>query len=119
MTPPPPAAAAAPVAAPAAPAVAPAAKPAQEHKAKAKHIKAPTVKSSVVLNPPATATVKCDVLDVRGQGSFAGEVITHVKKGESVTVLEEISLGHVPPNEPGQWSRIVLPTNALGGCRLY
>jgi uncharacterized protein YgiM (DUF1202 family) len=113
MTPPPPAAAAAPVAAPAAPAVAPAAKPAQEHKAKAKHIKAPTVKSSVVLNPPATATVKCDVLDVRGQGSFAGEVITHVKKGESVTVLEEISLGHVPPNEPGQWSRIVLPTNAL------
>ncbi len=44
--------------------------------------------------------------------SFAGEVITHVKKGESVTVLEEITLGHVRPNEPGQWSRIVMPTNA-------
>ncbi len=101
-----------PPAASVAPAAAPAAKPAQEPKAKAKHTKAPTVKSSVFLNPPVTAIVKCDVLDVRGQGSFAGEVITHVKKGESVTVLEEITLGHVRPNEPGQWSRIVLPTNA-------
>jgi SH3-like domain-containing protein len=84
----------------------------REPKAKAKHARVPTVKSSVVLNPPATAIVKCDVLDVRGQGSFAGEVITHVKKGESVTVLEEITLGHVRPSEPGQWSRIVMPTNA-------
>jgi uncharacterized protein YgiM (DUF1202 family) len=116
--PPPPAASAAPAAPaglaiqPAAPAAEPAAKPAQEPKPKAKHTKAPTVKSSVVLNPPVTATVKCDVLDVRGQGSFAGEVITHVKKGESVTVLEEITLGHLRPNEPGQWSRIVMPSNA-------
>jgi len=109
MNPPPPAASAAPAVVPAA---APAAKPAQEHKAKAKHTRAPTVKSSVVLNPPVTAIVKCDVLDVRGEGSFAGEVIGHVKKGESVTVLEEITLGHVRLNEPEQWSRIVLPTNA-------
>jgi uncharacterized protein YgiM (DUF1202 family) len=106
MNPPPPPAAAV------APPAAPAAKPAHEPKAKAKHTRTPTVKSSVVLNPPVTAIVKCDVLDVRGQGSFAGEVITHVKKGESVTVLEEITLGHVRPSEPGQWSRIVLPTNA-------
>jgi uncharacterized protein YgiM (DUF1202 family) len=108
---PPPAASAAP-AAPTGLGVEPAAKPAHEPKAKAKHTKAPTVKSSVVLNPPVTAIVKCDVLDVRGQGSFAGEVITHVKKGESVTVLEEITLGHVRPSEPGQWSRIVMPAKA-------
>jgi hypothetical protein len=90
----------------------PVSKRAHVSKAKAKHAKAPTVKSSVVLDPPVTAIVKCEVLDVRGQGSFAGEVITHLKKGDSVTVLEEITLGHVRPNEPDQWSRIVMPTNA-------
>jgi hypothetical protein len=111
--PPPPAVSAAPAVEPAAE---PAAKPAKKHKAKAKHAKEPSVKtpsvnSNIVLNPPVTATVKCDVLDVRGQSSFVGEVITRLKKGDSVTVLEEITLGHVHPNEPGQWSRIVLPAN--------
>jgi hypothetical protein len=112
--PPPPA-----LAAPVAPAVEPPAetapKPAKEPKAKtkakAKRSKAPAIKSSIFLNPPVQATVKCNVLDVRGQGSFAGEVISHLKKGESVTVLEELTLGHLRPNEPEQWSRIVLPTN--------
>ncbi len=102
-----------PSAAPAAPAPKPAKAP--KPKAKKKHApaegKTTPVKKNVVLNPPVTAIVKCDVLDVRGQGSFTGEVITHVKKGESVTVLEETTLDHVHPNEPAQWSRIVLPTN--------
>ena len=110
MNPPPPPAYAAP-AAPTGLAVQSATEPAPPPKAKAKHTRAPTVKSSVVLNPPAAAIVKCDVLDVRGQGSFAGERITYLKKGESVTVLEEITLGHVRPNEPAQWSRIVMPAN--------
>lgn len=48
-----------------------------------------------------------------GPGSFDGEVIAHVKKGESVTVLEEITLSRVRPGEPRQWSRIVMPTNAM------
>lgn len=85
-------------------------------KAAAKHAekheeKAPAVKSDVILNPPVSATVKCEVLDIRGQDSFVGEVIGHVKKGETVTVLEEISRGHVHPGEPAEWSRIALPTN--------
>src|SRR5208282_4530883 len=84
--PPPPAASAAPAVEPAAE---PAAEPAPEPKAKVKHTKPPTVKSRVVLDPPVAAIVKCDVLDVRGQGSFDGEIITYLKKGESVTVLEE------------------------------
>jgi len=98
--------------------VEPAAKPVKEHKAKGHHAKkaaavkkAPAVKSDVILNPPVAATVKCEVLDVRGQGSFAGEVIGHVKKGETVTVLEEITRGHVHAGEPEEWSRIVMPTN--------
>jgi uncharacterized protein YraI len=52
------------------------------------------------------------VLDIRGQGSFDGEVVAHVKKGESVTVSEEITLSRVRPGEPRQWSRIDMPTNA-------
>jgi uncharacterized protein YgiM (DUF1202 family) len=118
ISPPPPAAAAAP-APPTGLTVEPAAKPAHTPKAKHPKAKAKQAKASpartnlvVVLDPPVTATVKCDVLDVRGQGSFAGEVITHVKKGDTVTVLEEITRGHVRPGEPGQWSRIVMPTNA-------
>jgi hypothetical protein len=93
-----------------------AAKPAKKPKAKAKAKKAKepkesSVKGSIVLNPPVTATVKCDVLDVRGQGSFAGEVIGRLKKGDSVTVVEEVTLGHLRPNEPEQWSRIVMPAS--------
>ncbi len=115
QTPPPPSPATPPPAVSAAPPAAePAAKPAKKHKAKAKAAKPAkeaSAKGSIVLNPPVTATVKGDVLDVRGQGSFTGEVIGRLKKGESVTVLEEITLGHVRPNEPEQWSRIVMPAN--------
>jgi hypothetical protein len=68
-------------------------------------------RSVIVLNPPVMASVKCEVLDVRGQGSFAGEVIGHVKKGDTVTVLEEITLSHAHSGEPAQWSRILMPTN--------
>ncbi len=116
---PPPAVAPEPVAeAPAATPAKPAkAKPEKKAKTK-KHPKttaakpAPAKASSViVLNPPASAVVKCDVLDVRGQGSFAGEIIGHVKKGDTVTVLEEITLGHVKGHEPAQWSKIAMPTN--------
>ena len=88
-----------------------AAKPEPQAKPKPKH-RDPLVKSREVLNPPVAALVKCDVLDIRGQGSFEGEVVSHVKKGESVTVLEEITLSRVRPGEPRQWSRIVMPTNA-------
>jgi hypothetical protein len=90
----------------------PAAKHHHKHKVRVKHVEeSPSVKSDVILNPPIAATVKCDVLDVRGQDSFVGEVIGHVKKGETVTVLEEITRGHVRSGEPDQWSRIALPTN--------
>ena len=66
----------------------------------------------VVLEPPATATVKIESLIVRSQPAFAGEVITHVVKGQAVTVLEQITLAKPKLNEPTNWARIVLPTNA-------
>lgn len=64
-----------------------------------------------VLNPPVAASVKCNVLDVRGQAGFAGEIITYLKKGESVSVLEEIHLAHTKSGEPAHWSKIVMPAN--------
>jgi uncharacterized protein YgiM (DUF1202 family) len=66
----------------------------------------------VVLNPPASATVRIESLIVRSQPAFAGELITHVAKGQSVTVLEQITLARPRPNEPTNWARITLPTNA-------
>jgi hypothetical protein len=128
--PPPPAVPPPAVSAEPAPSVAPAAEPAApkpakkpKAKAKAKHAKdsgakaaktekAPAKPSGViVLNPPVSAAVKCEVLDVRGQGSFTGEVIGRVKKGDAVTVLEEITLAHPHSGEPAQWSKISMPTN--------
>jgi uncharacterized protein YgiM (DUF1202 family) len=68
--------------------------------------------NDLVLDPPAAATVNQDSLNVRSKPLFSGDIITHVHKGQSVTVLEQISLAKPGPNEPANWARIALPTNA-------
>ena len=65
----------------------------------------------VVLDPPGAATVKLESLLVRSQPAFAGDILTHVLKGQTVTVLEQITLAKPKLNEPANWARIVLPTN--------
>jgi uncharacterized protein YgiM (DUF1202 family) len=65
----------------------------------------------VEINPPEVATVKLDAVNVRGRASFVGEVITRLKKGESVTLLEEITLAKTKKDEPARWFRIAMPTN--------
>jgi len=65
----------------------------------------------LVLEPPAQATVNQDSLNVRTRPAFAGDILTHVHKGQSVTVLEQITLAKPNLNEPSNWVRIVLPTN--------
>jgi uncharacterized protein YraI len=57
-----------------------------------------------------TALAKRDRVNVRGQPSLASEVITQLKKGEIVTVLEEIPAKSPKPNEPTKWTKIVMPT---------
>ena len=57
-----------------------------------------------------TAIVKKGSVNVRGQPSFAGEVITQLKKGETVTVLEEITAKNPPPDEPSKWTKIAMPS---------
>ena len=104
---------------PAAPSTpAPEAKPKPTKKKKTTKTTKPAAKASdstgggkLVYNPPATATVKQEAVNVRGQASFIGEVITHLKKGETVTVLEEITLKKPKKDEPAKWAKIVMPTN--------
>jgi uncharacterized protein YgiM (DUF1202 family) len=68
-----------------------------------------SVKRKVVLDPPAAATVKTGHVNVRGRASFAGETLGHVQKGDTVTVLEQITLSHATKDEPAEWAKIVLP----------
>lgn len=58
-----------------------------------------------------TAVVKEDRINVRGRPSLIGEVITQLQKGESVVVLEEITLSKPKTNEPPKWLRIQMPAN--------
>ena len=63
----------------------------------------------VVLDPPATASIKTSNVNVRGRASFAGETLGHVQKGDTVTVLAQITLNHPTKDEPAEWAQIVLP----------
>ncbi|MGO8696384.1 MAG: SH3 domain-containing protein [Limisphaerales bacterium] len=99
----------APTVAPAAPAPA-TTPPAPEHKPKAVVRKA-VVKKRVPLDPPASAVVKSDAVNVRTQPGFGGEVLGHLKKGETVVVQAEITLVHAPKGEPAGWSEIALPAD--------
>jgi len=71
----------------------------------------PPARSGVNL-VPGPATVHADNVNVRGQPSFSGEVITKLSQGTVVTVLEVIVREKAAPNEPAQWVRIQMPTNA-------
>jgi uncharacterized protein YgiM (DUF1202 family) len=72
--------------------------------------KGSTVKKKVVLDPPGTATVKTAEVNVRGRASFKGETLGHVQKGETVTVLEQITLGRTSKDEPAEWAQIAMPS---------
>jgi len=58
-----------------------------------------------------TATVKRDRVNVRGQPSLFGEVITQLRKDETVVILEEIKLAKPKAGEPAEWAKIQMPAN--------
>ncbi len=60
---------------------------------------------------PGPAEVAIKNLNVRGQAGLRGEVIAHVKQGETVNVLSQINLEKHRANEPAQWAQIALPSN--------
>jgi uncharacterized protein YgiM (DUF1202 family) len=58
---------------------------------------------------PGPAEVAVNHVNVRGQAGLKGEVISHVEKGASVTVLGQINLDKHKADEPAQWAKIALP----------
>ena len=58
---------------------------------------------------PGPAVVDANNVNVRGQAKLTSEVITRLTKGQSVTVIEEITHKSSGPSEPSAWAKIVLP----------
>ncbi|MBI4327468.1 MAG: SH3 domain-containing protein [Chloroflexi bacterium] len=58
-----------------------------------------------------TATVNQKRINVRGQASLYSEVVTQLQKGETVTILEEITVEKPKPDEPAKWAKIKMPAN--------
>jgi uncharacterized protein YgiM (DUF1202 family) len=92
-----------------APAVEPAPSPAPVKK---KHKAAPAkpIKEPAVTLVPGPAEVAANI-NARGQAGLKGEVVSHLKKGETVTVLDQINLDKHKANEPAQWAKIALPSS--------
>jgi hypothetical protein len=79
--------------------------------ASARFVNEPLAKDAV-LDPPDAASAKQEAINVRGLPAFAGEVVTHLKRGQTVTVLEQFTLAKPKAGEPADWSRIALPSGA-------
>ena len=56
-----------------------------------------------------TAVAKQNNINVRGQANINSEVVAHLKQGEAVTVLKEVTLKHPKTDEPAKWAQIALP----------
>jgi uncharacterized protein YgiM (DUF1202 family) len=61
---------------------------------------------------PGPAIVKEKNVNVRGQAAINSEVVAHLKRGDHVQVLEEVTLKSPKTDEPAKWAKIALPTNA-------
>jgi uncharacterized protein YgiM (DUF1202 family) len=94
---------------------APAAKKASKKKSEKKAVakkKAPAPRLVTVPLNPGPAVCEANNVNVRGQAKLKSEVVTHLTKGQQVTVLEEVQLKNSGPDEPSAWAKILLPTNA-------
>lgn len=58
-----------------------------------------------------TAVVEGDRVNVRGAAGLSAEVVTQLRKGETVTVLEPVTLKSPSKGEPTNWFKILLPEN--------
>ena len=61
---------------------------------------------------PGPAQVAVKSLTARGQAGLKGEVVAHLKQGDTVTVLSQINLDKHKANEPAQWAQIAFPSSA-------
>ena len=109
----PPPAAAATVTAPAAETAPPAEKPKPvKHKHHASPAKVVPIAEPAVTLVPGPAQVSVKSLTARGQAGLKGEVVAHLKQGDTVTILSQINLDKHKANEPAQWAQIAFPSSA-------
>jgi uncharacterized protein YgiM (DUF1202 family) len=83
--------------------------PAPETAPAAPSKKASSARKRVVLDPPAPAVVKGENVNLRGRASLTGETLGHLQKGDTVTVLEQLTLSHPKKGEPAEWAQIAMP----------
>jgi SH3-like domain-containing protein len=58
---------------------------------------------------PEPAVARQPNVNIRGQAKINSEIIGHLKKGDAVMVLEEVTLSKPKQDEPSRWFRIALP----------
>lgn len=96
----------------------PAADPAATGDSKAKPAKKaaaapakPAAPEKPVILVPGPGTITGDNVNVRGKAAFVGEIIARLKKGDKVTVVEQVIRENPKPDEPSQWAKINYPSN--------
>jgi uncharacterized protein YgiM (DUF1202 family) len=89
---------------------APVAAPVKHKKRVAAPAKAVALKEPTVALAPGQAKVTVSNLVVRGQAGLKGETVSHLSKGDAVTVLDQINLDKHAAGEPAQWVKIALPS---------
>jgi SH3-like domain-containing protein len=62
---------------------------------------------------PGPAVAKEKNVNVRGQAAINSEIVTHLKRGDLVTVLEEVTLKKPKTDEPAKWAKIALPPGTV------
>jgi uncharacterized protein YgiM (DUF1202 family) len=72
--------------------------------------KAVALKEPAVALVPGAASVTVSNLIVLGQAGLRGELVSHLLKGDAVTVLSQINLDKHAAGEPAQWAKIALPS---------
>jgi uncharacterized protein YgiM (DUF1202 family) len=108
--------AAAPAAAPAPPPPMPAESAATNAPATKKSVKKKKAKRPAIVEPAGapflkdeTAMARQNNVNVRAQSHINSEVVFHLQKGDSVTVMNEVTLTHPKADEPSRWVQIMLP----------
>lgn len=84
------------------------AKKAPAKKAAPKPVVVPVELRSVPLTA-GPAVVVANNVNVRGQAKLRSEIVGHVTKGQTLTVVQEITLTNSAPDEPSAWAEILLP----------
>ena len=84
-----------------------------EKKTPAKTAKKTEPEKPVAAITPGPAVAKEKNVNVRGQAAINSEIVTHLKRGDLVTVLDEVTLKKSKTDEPAKWAKIALPAGSV------